>query len=97
MNHIQFVRNLRIRGLVQGIGFRDAMIAEATRLGGRGWVRNRSDGTVEATITGADEALLALLAWARRGPPGARVEGIVVTELTSPGITPARFERRPTI
>jgi acylphosphatase len=41
-------RLLRIRGLVQGVGYRNALHREATRLGLSGWVRNRSDGSVEA-------------------------------------------------
>ncbi len=66
-------RLLRIRGLVQGVGYRNAMQAEATRLGLSGWVRNRSDGSVEALAAGPAPALDQLVAWARRGPPAARV------------------------
>ena len=49
---------------------------EATRLGLDGWVRNRSDGSVEALAAGPAPALDALVAWARRGrpPPGERGE-----------------------
>jgi acylphosphatase len=64
---------LCITGLVQGVGFREALRDEALRLGITGWVRNRSDGSVEALAQGSEEALAALLAWARRGPPAARV------------------------
>ena len=66
-------RLLRIRGLVQGIGYRNALLREATRLGLSGWVRNRSDGSVEALVAGPAPALDELIAWARRGPPAARV------------------------
>ena len=45
-------RHLRATGLVQGVGFRDAMIIEAIALGIRGWVRNRADGSVEAVLHG---------------------------------------------
>lgn len=67
---------LRIRGRVQGVGFRDALSREAERLGLTGWVRNCADGDVEAVAQGAAPALDALLAWARRGPPAARVEHV---------------------
>lgn len=52
------------------------MSREAERLGLTGWVRNRADGDVEAVAQGAAVALDALLAWAHRGPPAARVERV---------------------
>lgn len=67
---------LRIRGRVQGVGFRDAMSREAERLGITGWVRNRAGGDVEAVAQGEAAALESLVAWARRGPPAARVEHV---------------------
>ena len=70
-------RRLSIHGRVQGVGFRWALSAEATALGLTGWVRNRRDGSVEALVCGAPAAVAALTAWARRGPPGARVERVV--------------------
>ena len=57
-------------------------------------VRNRRDGTVEAVIDGPGEAVDALLAWARRGPPAARVTGVQITEIAG---TFGRFETRPTV
>lgn len=72
-------RRLRITGRVQGVGFRYAMQDEAARLGVNGWVRNRSDGSVEALLQGEADALEALTAWARRGPPGARVGAVQIT------------------
>ena len=59
------VLQLRIRGLVQGVGYRWAMAQAAQRLGVTGWVRNRHDGTVDR-----------LVAWAQHGPPAALVDGI---------------------
>jgi acylphosphatase len=63
--------HLTISGRVQGVGYRDALRSAARRHGAVGWVRNRSDGTVEAVLQGADEALAALRRWAERGPPAA--------------------------
>jgi acylphosphatase len=87
---------LRIRGRVQGVGFRDAMSREAGRLGLTGWVRNRADGDVEAVAQGGAAALEALIAWARCGPPAARVEHV---ECGPPAPeharSYARFERWP--
>lgn len=66
-------RQIRVSGRVQGVGYRDALRAEAVRLGVTGWVRNRADGSVEALVQGSDESLKRLIDWARRGPPAARV------------------------
>jgi acylphosphatase len=74
--------HLRITGRVQRVGFRDAMRGEALRLGVRGWVRNRRDGDVEAIVQGPQQAVDAIVAWARRGPPAARVVDIAVAPAT---------------
>jgi len=66
-------RQIRVGGCVQGVGYRASLQHEARRRGVNGWVRNRSDGTVEAVLQGTQEAVDAVVAWARRGPPGARV------------------------
>jgi acylphosphatase len=70
-------RRVVIRGRVQGVGYRDWMVREATRLGVQGWVRNRADGAVEALVDGEDAAVQALLSACRRGPMLARVDEIV--------------------
>ena len=63
------VLQLRIHGRVQGVGYRAALFAQAQRLGVRGWVRNRRDGTVQAVLAGTDDAVQGVLEWARQGPP----------------------------
>lgn len=69
-------RHLLIEGRVQGVGYRDWLVREATRLGVSGWVRNREDGRVEAVVAGDEPALQALLTACRRGPRLARVDHI---------------------
>jgi acylphosphatase len=73
-------RRLAIRGRVQGVGFRYAAVEAAERAGVAGWVRNASDGSVEAFVQGDAEAVERMLAWCRRGPPGARVTGVDVDD-----------------
>ena len=85
---------LTITGRVQGVGFRYAMQHEAARRGVRGWVRNRRDGSVEALVQGEARAVEALVAWARQGPPGARVSELQTTEVEEPAHS--GFELRPT-
>ena len=76
-----------ISGRVQGVWFRDSMRKEAERLGIQGWVRNRPDRSVEAVAQGESERVEALIAWAWRGPPMARVEEVVVEESAAdPGV-----------
>lgn len=73
-------RRLLIAGRVQGVGFRYALADEARVLGLAGWVRNRRDGRVEALVSGPAPAVDAIVAWARRGPPAARVTSVDVEE-----------------
>ena len=87
-------RQLRIHGRVQGVYYRASMVAEATRLGLHGWVRNRADGSVEALAPGGAPAVQALVDWARRGPPQALVERVDVADAEPQTLPP--FEQRAT-
>ena len=65
-----------IAGRVQGVGYRDWMVAKASELGLDGWVRNRADGAVEALVYGEADAVEELLRSCRRGPRYASVSQI---------------------
>ena len=65
-----------ISGRVQGVAFRLETQWAAERIGVRGWVRNRRDGTVEALFEGERARVEKMLAWCRRGPELARVEAV---------------------
>ncbi len=62
-----------VHGDVQGVGFRYFLMREAQRLGLRGWVRNRDDGTVEFVAEGMRPDLERLKQAAERGPRMAEV------------------------
>jgi acylphosphatase len=74
------VVHVRIRGLVQGVGFRAWTQHQAELHGLEGWVRNRRDGSVEAVFAGPPETVDAMLKACRQGPRGSRVEDVDVQE-----------------
>ena len=89
------VVHVLIRGRVHGVGFRAWTQNEAERRGLEGWVRNRRDGTVEAVFAGDEDTVEAMLRACRRGPSGAKVEGIETGESddrTIPRPGSGRFE-----
>jgi acylphosphatase len=88
-------RHLRIEGRVHGVGYRDWLVREASRLGLYGWVRNRRDGSVEALIAGDEAAVRSLLSLCRRGPVLARVDRI--TESFAEPPTEPGFRRMPSL
>ena len=86
---------LIVRGHVQGVGYRHAMVMAARTLRIAGWVRNRRDGTVEALVQGDLEAVEQLRAWCRSGPPLARVTAVATMPVPVDEALNA-FEPRPT-
>lgn len=78
MTTTKIVKHLVIHGHVQGVFFRDSMRHEAMRLEVSGWVRNRSDGCVEAMVQGVPASVEAMLEWAHHGPSQARVTRVEV-------------------
>ncbi|WP_307793815.1 acylphosphatase [Actinotalea soli] len=84
-------RRVLVRGRVQGVGYRWACEAEATRRGVAGWVRNRADGAVEAVLEGPEAEVEQVLAWTRHGPGQARVEEVVVEAAEPEGLVGFRI------
>lgn len=79
-------RRLMIRGRVQGVGYRANAQFEAERLGLKGWVRNRRDGSVEAVVAGPEAVVEQFVGWAHRGPTSAHVTAIEVTVSDVPAL-----------
>src|SRR5271166_3781357 len=74
------IRRVLVEGAVQGVGYREFTRRAALRLNVSGWVRNRSDGAVEALIRGPPAAVEALIAEMHRGPRFAMVERLSLIE-----------------
>ncbi len=90
-------RHLRIAGQVQGVGYRASFHEQACALGLAGWVRNRSDGSVEAVVSGAPEAIESITGWARQGPRTARVSDVAVSEIEDASVRQNDFVVLPTL
>ncbi len=85
---------VRIEGRVQGVWYRGWAVAEAERRGLRGWVRNRSDGSVEALLVGPARIVADMIEACRRGPRAARVSAVVERPAEDDGSI--GFRQRPT-
>ena len=70
------IRQVTIRGRVQGVGYRYWVEQQATARGLEGWVRNRRDGSVEALFAGPPDVVSGTVALCRRGPASARVDAV---------------------
>lgn len=79
------VRRVLVEGAVQGVGYREYTRRAALRLNVSGWVRNRSDGAVEALARGSPPAVEALVAEMRQGPRFAIVDSLSVIDHEEPG------------
>jgi len=73
-------RRVLVSGRVHAVGFRASCRFRAEQVGVAGWVRNLSDGRVEAVFEGPATSVDALVEWCRTGPPHARVSGVEVTD-----------------
>ena len=87
---------LTITGRVQGVGYRDWAMRTGRGLGLNGWVRNRSDGAVEALIVGDEAAVGRMIEACRRGPPLARVDEIDIDPVDL-DVLPDGFTQLPSV
>jgi acylphosphatase len=74
-------------GNVQGVFFRDSTRQRANQAGVAGWVRNRSDGAVEAVFEGDDDAVQRMVAFMRAGPRSADVRDVEETDEEPEGLS----------
>jgi acylphosphatase len=86
---------LRISGRVQGVAYRDWTERQASLLALSGWVRNRRDGSVEAVLSGPEDAVRDMVERCRRGPPLARVAAI--SQEVEPTAPDPGFRQLPTV
>ncbi|HTK79599.1 MAG TPA: acylphosphatase [Rhizomicrobium sp.] len=86
---------VRVEGFVQAVGFRNFAVLEARKLGLDGWVRNRSDRTVEALVSGSTKAVESFVAACMKGPQGALVKNIDLFKEDPPA--EKGFHQRPTL
>ena len=86
---------LIIKGRVQGVFFRDWTVRHATDLKLDGWVRNRTDGTVETLLVGIENDVEKMVKLCKIGPPSAKVTEIKTT--VAMGITKKGFVQKPTV
>ena len=70
--------HLFIKGKVQGVFFRQALKVMAKKNNVNGWVRNLSDGRVEAVLEGEDVSVSTLVEWSHAGSANASVEDIEI-------------------
>jgi len=74
-------KNIRVSGIVQGVGFRWFVVQHARTFGLVGWTRNNPDGSVEIEAEGTDDALESFVQEVHRGPRFSRVDSVVNVEM----------------
>lgn len=86
---------VHVHGIVQGVGFRDFLITAAQHQKLDGWVRNRSDGSIEALVSGPTKAVENFVSFATKGPAGAKVSAVDLHNSEPP--KEVGFIRRPSL
>lgn len=84
IQEIPFAVVVRIEGRVQGVWYRGWTVQQAMRLGLAGWVRNRSDGSVEALFAGPHDAVQEMVVACHQGPEAARVTAVTARPAEPP-------------
>ena len=79
--------HLWITGKVQGVFYRATAAERAKELHLNGWIKNATEGAVEATVNGSEAAVNEFVAWCRKGPDRAQVTDVVVTPKPDDGFT----------
>ena len=87
-------KHVRIQGRVQGVGYRYWAATTADRLGLAGWVRNLTDGSVEALVHGPAAAVAEFVMACQAGPSHARVTSVDALDTST--FEGRGFEQRPT-
>jgi acylphosphatase len=88
------IRQVTVRGRVQGVGYRAWIVQQAMARGLEGWVRNRRDGSVEALLAGPEDVVSDMTVLCRRGPAYARVEAAVEEAASSDALNLRRAGER---
>jgi acylphosphatase len=88
------IRQVMIRGRVQGVGYRAWVEHQALAHTLKGWVRNRRDGRVEALFAGPADVVADMVALCRRGPSSARVEAVQEEPASSDALNARRAGER---
>jgi acylphosphatase len=78
-------RRVIVKGRVQGVFFRQGCQREAVAVGVAGWIHNNQDGTVEAALEGAPDAVERIVSWMRVGPLRAVVTEVKIIDETPLG------------
>lgn len=89
-------RRLIITGRVQGVFYRDWFVGEARAIGVEGWVRNRTDGSVETVVQGTAVIVQTAIAKARIGSPASRVADVSISDDDTADALKG-FVKRPTV
>ncbi len=86
---------VRITGRVQGVWFRGWTVDQARSRTLDGWVRNRTDGSVEAIFVGEETLVDEMIAICHEGPLAAKVSDVSVEPAM--GLVVSGFHQKPTI
>lgn len=84
----RIIRHVRVRGRVQGVGFRAFVEHHAVQRALEGWVRNRSDGSVEAVFAGPQKTVEGMIGACKVGPLSAKVDALDVREGSEDDLQP---------